>query len=80
LLIKKVGKAKPWQAAAWMLERKFGAEFGRRDKHEIRGELKHGASNELIKKIISDPETARLADDLADRLAIQSGINGAASN
>jgi hypothetical protein len=30
-LIQKVGKATAWQAAAWMLERKFGAEFGRRD-------------------------------------------------
>lgn len=29
-LIKKVGIAKPWQAAAWMLERKFGAEFGKK--------------------------------------------------
>lgn len=38
-LIKKVGKAGAWQAAAWMLERKYGAEFGRREtiKQEITG-------------------------------------------
>lgn len=29
-LIKKVGKAQPWQAAAWMLERKWGKEFGKK--------------------------------------------------
>lgn len=38
-LIKKIGKAKAWQAAAWMLERKYGEEFGRREsiKQEITG-------------------------------------------
>lgn len=29
-LIEKVGKAKPWQAAAWMLERKWGREYGKK--------------------------------------------------
>jgi hypothetical protein len=29
-LVKKVGKSRPWQAAAWMLERKWGDEFGKR--------------------------------------------------
>lgn len=29
-LIQKVGKADAWQAAAWMLERKWGTEFGRK--------------------------------------------------
>lgn len=36
-LIKKVGTAKPWQAAAWMLERQYGSEYGRRERHEITG-------------------------------------------
>jgi transposase len=36
-LIKKVKSAKPWQAAAWMLERKYGQEFGRKDRHEHTG-------------------------------------------
>ncbi len=36
-LIKKVGTAKPWQAAAWMLERQYGSEYGRHDRHEITG-------------------------------------------
>jgi hypothetical protein len=30
-LIRKVGNATTWRAAAWMLERKWGREFGRRD-------------------------------------------------
>lgn len=34
-LINKVGKAKAWQAAAWMLERKYGAEYGKRDKVDV---------------------------------------------
>lgn len=40
-LIQKVGKSKPWQAAAWMLERKWGAEFGRKDvvKNEHAGKI-----------------------------------------
>lgn len=33
-LIEKMGKATAWQAAAWMLERKYGAEFGRKDTVE----------------------------------------------
>ncbi len=36
-LIKKVGKASSWQAAAWMLERKWGREYGRKDRHEHTG-------------------------------------------
>lgn len=38
-LIRRVGDANAWQAAAWLLERKFGAEFGRREtiKQEITG-------------------------------------------
>ncbi len=36
-LIQKVCKSAAWQAAAWMLERRFGEEFGRKDKHELTG-------------------------------------------
>lgn len=42
-LIRRVGKAKAWQAAAWMLERKYGAEYGRKDSHQttVRKVVKH---------------------------------------
>lgn len=36
-LVKKVSSAKAWQAAAWMLERKYGREFGRKETREITG-------------------------------------------
>lgn len=34
-LLDKMGKAKPWQAAAWMLERRWGKQFGRKDKLDV---------------------------------------------
>lgn len=39
-LIAKIGKAKPWQAAAFMLERKYGAEWGRREAIHHTGNVK----------------------------------------
>lgn len=30
--LNKVGKAEPWQSSAWMLERKWGSEWGRKDQ------------------------------------------------
>lgn len=35
--IKKVSESEQWQASAWMLERKWADEFGRRDKTELTG-------------------------------------------
>jgi hypothetical protein len=35
-LVKRVRNAKPWQAAAWILERTHGKEFGRKDVREVR--------------------------------------------
>jgi hypothetical protein len=37
-LIRKVGKATAWQAAAWMLERKYGREYGRKETVERTGQ------------------------------------------
>lgn len=34
-LIKKVAQATAWQAAAWMLERRWGSEFGRRAAFDL---------------------------------------------
>lgn len=36
-LITKIGKARSWQAWAWILERTYGTEFGRKDRHEHTG-------------------------------------------
>jgi flavin-dependent dehydrogenase len=35
-LVQRVANAPAWQAAAWLLERRFGAEFGRKEFKEIR--------------------------------------------
>ena len=34
-LIQKVGSSADWKAAAWMLERKWGREWGKRDKVDV---------------------------------------------
>ena len=34
-LIQKVGTSTDWKAAAWMLERKWGKEWGKRDKVDV---------------------------------------------
>ena len=47
---------------------------------EITGEVTHGASADLIRKIIADPESAQLADALANRMAIKPGGNGQSPN
>lgn len=36
-LIRRVNDAKCWQSAAWMLERMYGSEFGRKERHEHTG-------------------------------------------
>ena len=33
--LNKIGKAKQWQASAWMLERRWGKQFGRKDKLDV---------------------------------------------
>ena len=38
--INKIGSAKEWQASAWLLERKFPTEFGRKDNVRTDGRLK----------------------------------------
>jgi hypothetical protein len=65
-LIQKVGKSASWQAAAWMLERKFGAEYGRKDKHEVTG--KNGGPIESTTKIVAERDkTAAEFEDFTRR-------------
>lgn len=51
-LIKKVGSAKAWQSAAWMLERRWGKQFGRKDhvSQTVNGELKHDHKHDVTHK------------------------------
>lgn len=74
-LIAKVGKAKPWQAAAWMLERKWGNEFGRKDLVRQEHTGKNGGPIQ-----ITDADLSRLNDDdlraYRDLLAKASGGTG----
>lgn len=51
-LIRRVGKAPQWQAAAWMLERKWGEEFGKKDKLEHTG--KDGGAIEVKEQFDHD--------------------------
>lgn len=73
-LIKKVGKAKPWQSAAWMLERKWGAEFGRREtihqEHKVSGAISHEHRVQAaMGRLLSDPAAYQAAKDLAGRMS-----------
>lgn len=48
-----------WQAAAWRLERKFPARWGRKDRHEIAGKV--GVTLEIVEEIVepgTDPSAA----------------------
>lgn len=75
-LMNKIGKAEPWQAAAWMLERKWGAEFGRKEAVTINGNVQHTHEHELVQNAITDPATVRLAEALNSRMAHDACGNG----
>ncbi len=83
-MLKKIGKARQWQAAAWMLERKWGKEFGRKDRQqvEVSGKLDHGHSvaDDDLRRILSDTRSADLANALARRLAVKPGGVSQSSN
>lgn len=53
-LITKAAKDGSWQASAWILERRHPEEFGRKDKLELDGKLKH--SGDLNLHTLSDDE------------------------
>lgn len=82
LLLRKMGKARQWQAAAWMLERRWGKEFGRKDKQQVQvtGKIEHGASAELVRNLIADDESTRLANALAKRMAGHAIGDGQSAN
>lgn len=71
-LIQKVTSAKAWQAAAWMLERMYGAEFGRKEKHEHTG--KDGAPIET-----KTTHTLDLSKLSTDELRMYRTLNAKAS-
>lgn len=49
--LKKVGGADQWQASAWMLERKWPDEFGRKDRHEEQTDDIASVLTKLIDKL-----------------------------
>lgn len=49
--LKKVGGADQWQASAWMLERKWPDEFGRKDRHEEQTDDMASVLTKLIDKL-----------------------------
>lgn len=68
-LIKKIKVAKPWQAAAWMLERMYGKEWGRKERHEVSGpngaplktDVNHSFSYDQFAREIDDVRREREA-------------------
>lgn len=51
-LLRKIKGAAPWQAAAWMLERKYPQEFARMDRHEHTGSGGGPIDNKLIITVV----------------------------
>lgn len=70
-LVQRVSTASSWQAAAWMLERMYGNEFGRKDRHEHTG--KNGAPMETKTTVTHAIDYDQLRRDLAESVR---GSNG----
>jgi hypothetical protein len=49
--LKKVGGADQWQASAWMLERKWPDEFGRKDRQDVPADDMTSVLTKLIDKL-----------------------------
>ena len=64
-----------WQAIATFLERRYPDRWGRRMdvrqdiKQEVKGQVTQRYEYDITQRIIADPETARLADQLLQRVA-----------
>lgn len=71
-LLEKIGKSREWKAAAWMLERKWGAEFGKKVEH--RGKVRHQhAASILMRSVLNTPEALAAARQLRATIAGQDG-------
>lgn len=66
-LIQKVGNAANWQAAAWMLERKWGKEYGRKDKIEHGGKIKTDNHTTIDFSSLTDDELLKFERAAAGR-------------
>lgn len=56
--IRIAGDSGTWQASAWLMERKFKEEFGRFEKVEHSGKIKHGISIEEMHRRAMEYERA----------------------
>lgn len=68
-LIRTVANAGTWQAAAWMLERRFGEEFGRKDTLNVKA--KHDHIHQVRKDVAAvanDPEAMQAVRTYARRM------------
>lgn len=54
--IKSAGDEGDWKASAWLMERRFPSEFGRRTKLEHAGEIKGGAPRKVEVTLHRPPE------------------------
>jgi hypothetical protein len=77
-LIDKVNAAKSWQASAWMLERRWPAEFARRESLEMTGKdggpIEHRSVSDL-----PDHEKQALADAIQNHLREQDAATAEAA-
>jgi len=64
LHIKKIGKAPQWQASAFMLERKWWKEYGRRDR--VKAEHTGQGDSPIRIEVIYRRQEQTLADRMAD--------------
>lgn len=76
-LIRTVATAETWQAAAWMLERRWGRQFGRKDTVNIKSRQEHiHQIRQDVAAVASDPEAMRAVQAYARRLSALELANG----
>lgn len=73
-LITKAAGEGTWQASAWILERRFPEEFGRREKVDVDANLNHSGKVDVTK--MSDEELQKAIEDELINLLAKRESNG----